>query len=176
MISLVYGAVLVIGAASGSHSLLQPLRGIGAQHLAYNSSESTVVNAHALSFQQVKGVEGLNAAVQQATQDGKPVMLDFYARWCVSCKEMESFTFSDDEVQSSLSNFVLLQSDVTNNDAQDKALLKELGLFGPPAILFYDSSGSELRNYRVVGFMDANDFSSHVESFKQSGTFALDDD
>jgi len=167
LISLVYGAILVIGAAGGSHSLLQPLQGIAAQHSASDNSNNTN-NIHALPFQQVKGVEGLNAAVQQAAQDGRPVMLDFYADWCVSCKEMESFTFSDASVQDSLNNFVILQSDVTNNDAQDKALLKELGLFGPPAILFYDSSGNELRK-------DANDFSSHIESFKQSGTFALND-
>ncbi len=88
---------------------------------------------------------------------------------------MESFTFSDAEVQNSLNNFVILQSDVTENDAQDQALLKKLGLFGPPAILFYDNSGNELRNYRVVGYMDAPKFASHIESFKQSGTIALID-
>ena len=128
---------------------------------------------HALPFQQIKGLDGLHTALNQAAQEGRPVMLDFYADWCISCKEMEAFTFSDGGVQKSLDNFVILQADVTKNDEQDKALLKELGLFGPPAILFYDPSGNELRNYRVVGFMDAGKFSSHIESFKQSGTIAL---
>ena len=174
LISLVYGAILVIGAAGGSHSLLQPLQGIAStQQVASNETHSNTGSKHALSFQKIKGVEGLQIALAQAAKDGRPVMLDFYADWCVSCKEMESFTFSNGDVQKSLKNFVMLQADVTKNDAQDKALLKELGLFGPPAILFYDNTSSELRNYRVVGFMDAGKFSSHVENFKQSGTIAL---
>lgn len=174
LISLVYGSILVIGAAGGSHSLLQPLQGIASTQMASNSDgHSNSSSQHALPFQQVKGVDGLQQALAQAAKEGRPVMLDFYADWCVSCKEMESFTFSNGEVQKSLDNFVMLQADVTKNDEQDKALLKELGLFGPPAILFYDNTGSELRNYRVVGFMDAGKFSSHVENFKQSGTIAL---
>ncbi len=173
LISLVYGAILVIGAASGGHSLLQPLQGITAPQIAANSSGTNSNSAHALPFQQVKGVEGLNTAILEAVENDRPVMLDFYADWCISCKEMESFTFSDAEVQKSLDNFVMLQANVTDNDEQDKALLKELGLFGPPAILFYDNTGNELRNYRVVGFMNAPKFTSHVEDFKQSGTIAL---
>jgi len=173
LISLVYGAILVIGAAGGSHSLLQPLQGIATTQMASNDGHTNASSEHALPFQQVKGLDGLQAALAQAAKDGRPVMLDFYADWCVSCKEMESFTFSDNGVQKSLDNFAMLQADVTKNDAQDKALLKELGLFGPPAILFYDNTGNELRNYRVVGFMDAGKFSSHVENFKQSGTIAL---
>ena len=174
LISLVYGGILVIGAAGGSHSLLQPLQGIAnTQQIASNDTHTASSSEHALPFQQIKGVDGLNVALAQATKEGRSVMLDFYADWCVSCKEMEAFTFSNGEVQKSLDNFVMLQADVTKNDAQDKALLKELGLFGPPAILFYDNTGSELRNYRVVGFMDAGKFSSHVENFKQSGAIAL---
>ena len=172
LILLVYGGILVIGAAGGSHSLLQPLQGISStQQLAGNETHSN--SEHAMPFQQIKGIDGLQAALTQAVSDGRPVMLDFYADWCVSCKEMESFTFSNGNVQKSLNNFVILQADVTKNDAQDKVLLKELGLFGPPAILFYDNTGNELRNYRVVGFMDAGKFSSHIENFKQSGAVAL---
>jgi len=174
LISLVYGGILVIGAAGGSHSLLQPLQGIAStQQLSSNETRSNSSSEHALPFQQIKGIAGLRAALTQAASDGRPLMLDFYADWCVSCKEMESFTFSNSDVQNSLDNFVMLQADVTKNDAQDKELLKELGLFGPPAILFYDNTGNELRNYRVVGFMDAGKFSSHIENFKQSGTVAL---
>ncbi len=176
LISLVYGAILVIGAAGGSNSLLQPLQGIATTpQLASNDTHSGTSTEHALPFQQIKGPGGLQTALAQAASDGRSVMLDFYADWCISCKEMESFTFSDGGVQKSLDNFVILQADVTKNDEQDKALLKELGLFGPPAILFYDNAGNELRNYRVVGFMDAGKFSSHIENFKQSGTIALND-
>jgi thiol:disulfide interchange protein DsbD len=173
LISLVYGAILVIGAAGGGNSLLQPLQGITSPQLASTENHSNTSKEHALPFQQVKGLEGLNAALQKAAEDGHPVMLDFYADWCISCKEMEAFTFSDNGVQKSLDNFVMLQADVTDNDELDKALLKELGLFGPPAILFFDHTGNELRNYRVVGFMDAPKFASHVENFKQTGTIAL---
>ena len=176
LISLVYGAILVIGAAGGSHSVLQPLQGLASTpQLASSDTHNNTGSKHALPFQQIKGIAGLQTALAQAASDGRSVMLDFYADWCISCKEMESFTFSDGGVQKSLNNFVMLQADVTKNDAQDKALLKELGLFGPPAILFYDNTGNELRNYRVVGFMDAGKFSSHIESFKQSATIALND-
>ena len=176
LISLVYGAILVIGAAGGSNSLLQPLKGIATtQQLASNDPHARTSAEHALPFQQIKGLEGLQTALAQATRDARSVMLDFYADWCISCKEMELLTFSDLSVQKSLNNFVILQADVTKNDEQDKALLKELGLFGPPAILFYDKKGNELRNYRVVGFMDAGKFSSHIENFKQSATIALND-
>jgi len=174
LISLVYGGILVIGAAGGSHSLLQPLQGIASTQIASNSDRpSNSDNEHALPFQQIKGLDGLQTALAQAAKDGRPVMLDFYADWCVSCKEMDALTFSNGEVQKSLDNFVMIQADVTKNDTQDQALMDELGVFGPPAILFYDNTGSELRNYRVVGFMNAGKFSSHVENFKQSGTIAL---
>lgn len=174
LIALVYGAILVIGAAGGSHSLLQPLQGIAStQQLAGTEAHSSSNSEHALPFQQIKGLDELEAALAQAAKEGRPVMFDFYADWCISCKEMEAFTFSDGGVQKSLDNFVMLQADVTKNDEIDKALLKELGLFGPPAILFYDNTGNELRNYRVVGFMAAGKFSSHIENFKQSGTIAL---
>lgn len=176
IIALVYGAVLVIGAAGGSHSLLHPLQGITARYIAPDSSGNKNA-AYALPFQQVKGVKGLDMAIQQAIKEGRPVMLDFYADWCISCKEMEAFTFSNTRVQDALQDFVLLQSDVTDNDQQDQALLRHLSLFGPPAILFYDSAGHEMHNYRVVGFMSASRFTSHIERFKQAGsvTFSLND-
>ena len=92
-------------------------------------------------------------------------MLDFYADWCISCKEMDAFTFSDDRVQELLSNAIVVQADVTANDAEDQALLKEFELFGPPGIIFYSASGEELRAARVVGFMNADKFSSHIRRF-----------
>ncbi len=168
LVLLVYGVILMIGAGSGSHSLLHPLQGITGQRAVLTSENSTPDNAHALPFQQIKGIAGLDASLRQAAKDGKPVMLDFYADWCITCKEMEAFTFSDASVQKSLRDFVLLQADVTDNDELDQALLKKLGLFGPPAILFYDGTGKELRNYRIAGFMRASKFISHVENLEQS--------
>ena len=85
-------------------------------------------------------------------------MLDFYADWCVSCKEMEAFTFSNPAVQARLAGFKLLKADVTANSADDKALLARFGLFGPPGILFFDKTGSEVKAVRVVGFQAADDF------------------
>jgi len=90
------------------------------------------------------------------------VMLDFYADWCVSCKEMEHNTFTVAEVQAALSNTVLLQADVTANDDDDQALLKHFGIFGPPTIAFYGTDGEEKRNFRVVGFMKAAEFAAVV--------------
>lgn len=173
LVLLVCGVILIIAAAGGSRSLLRPLQGISLQGVTGQSIESTFGslkpdNAHALPFRQIKGSNGLSTAIQQAAKEGKPVMLDFYADWCISCKEMEAFTFSNANVQESLRDFVVLQVDVTDNDELDQALLKELGLFGPPAILFYDDTGNELHEYRVVGFMAASKFTSHIAGFKQA--------
>ena len=89
-------------------------------------------------------------------------MLDFYADWCISCKEMEKYTFSDPAVQAALSDYVLLQTDVTANDKEDQALLARYGLFGPPAILFFGPDGRENTPFRVVGFMNAEDFAGQI--------------
>ena len=90
-------------------------------------------------------------------------MLDFYADWCVSCKEMERYTFSDAEVIAEMDRFVLLQADVTANDEQDQALMQgRFGIPGPPALLFFDSAGQELRGYRLIGFKPAEEFADHL--------------
>lgn len=173
LIALVYGGILVIGAAGGSHSLLHPLQGIFVQHAATDGAYPGRGAAHSLAFRQIKGIEGLESAVQRAVAQGRPVMLDFYADWCISCKEMEAFTFSNAGVQDALQDFVLLQADVTDNDEQDQALLQHLGLFGPPAILFYDHTGQEMRDYRIVGFMGASRFTTHIDRFRNTGTLTL---
>jgi thiol:disulfide interchange protein DsbD len=156
LLLLVYGIVLIIGLASGGRDVFHPLKGI-----ALSGSTATEQAAH-LDFKQIKGVEGLNAALADARARGKTVMLDFYADWCVSCKEMEAFTFTDPAVQQALADTVLLQADVTPNDEQDKALYKHFGIIGPPSIMFFDKNGNERRNYRVVGFVPADQFSAHV--------------
>ena len=155
LVVLACGFLVLVGAAGGRGDLLQPLKGIGLA--AGEGAERELV------FKRVKGVAGLNVELDLAAARGQAVMLDYYADWCVSCKEMERFTFSDPAVQAALSGVSLLQTDVTANDALDKALLAEFGLFGPPAILFFGPDGRERRELRVVGFMNAGDFRRIVE-------------
>ena len=113
-----------------------------------------------LNFTPVASVDALNQALAQAK--GRPVMLDLYADWCVACKEFEKYTFSNPQVQQALGNTVLLQADVTANNAQDVALLKHLQVLGLPTILFFDADGKEHPEARVTGFMDAATFSAHL--------------
>ena len=116
-----------------------------------------------LHFRRIKSVQDLSRAVAQAGRQNRPVMLDFYADWCVTCKELEKYTFSDPAVVAALEEFVLLQADVTANDEQDRALLQgHFGLPGPPSIIFYGRDGVERKSYRVVGFMEADEFAGHV--------------
>ena len=117
-------------------------------------------HASALPFKQVANVQQLEAELAQ----GRPVMLDFYADWCVSCKEMEKFTFSAAPVKAALEGAVLLQADVTSNSEEDKALLKRYGLFGPPAIILFDGEGKELA--RVIGYQDAARFQQTLAKLK----------
>lgn len=147
IVMLLTGAALLIGALAGNRDPLQPLAGLRGQALAAESPK--------LAFEKVSSVSELEQAVRAA---GKPVMLDFYADWCVSCKEMERFTFADPAVQSKLAGFKLLKADVTANTADDKALLARFGLFGPPGILFFDATGKEIKTIRVVGFQDTTAF------------------
>ncbi|MDM2873063.1 MULTISPECIES: protein-disulfide reductase DsbD [Citrobacter] len=113
-----------------------------------------------LNFTPVASIDALNQALAQAK--GRPVMLDLYADWCVACKEFEKYTFSNPQVQQALGNTVLLQADVTANNAQDVALLKHLQVLGLPTILFFDAEGKEHPEARVTGFMDAATFSAHL--------------
>ena len=156
---LAYGVMILLGAASGASDPLRPL-----EKLASSSQQGTAFAAtnQKLDFKYIKGLDELNREIQSANAAGKPVMLDFYADWCVSCKEMEKYTFSDGNVQATLSNFVLLKADVTENDDIDAALMKEFGIFGPPAIMFFDLQGQERSKHRVVGFMKAEPFNAHI--------------
>ena len=141
----VYGLALVAGAGLGSSDPLAPIPQLSAQQ-------------RHMEFQRIKTVADLEREVAAASAAGRPVMLDFYADWCVSCKEMEKYTFTDADVQGALENAVLLQADVTANDADDQAMLKHFGIFGPPTIAFYGPDGVERGNYRVVGYMKAAEF------------------
>ena len=157
---LIYGVILIIGATTGGRDPLNPLRNINATAAV---SGSGVHASQHLQFQRIKSVADFNQALQNSTAAGKPVMLDFYADWCTYCLEMEDYTFSDARVQAALAGTTLLQADVTANDSEDLALLNHFKLFAPPAILFFDTDRQERRDYRMVGFMDADEFLAHVQ-------------
>ncbi len=157
LVILIYGVLLLIGAGSGRTDPLQPLQG-----LASASAPAGVTEKHeGLAFKRIKSVSELDAELATAASAGKTAMLDFYADWCTSCKEMEKYSFTDASVQAALKDSVLLQVDVTANNADDQALLKRFGIFGPPTIAFF-VNGDEQRNYRVVGYMAAEKFAPHV--------------
>jgi thioredoxin:protein disulfide reductase len=151
---LIYGALMLLGAAAGGKDTIQPLRG-----LAVGGGSGAAAEA---VFTRVKTVEDLDREVAKAGALGKPVMFDFYADWCVTCKELERYTFSDPAVIAEMGRFVLLKADVTANDADDQALMKRFGIIGPPAILYFDTAGQELKNYRLVGFKPADAFVEHL--------------
>jgi len=151
---LIVGIAMLIGAVSGAKSPLQPLSGLS---IANNKQVE-----HHLPFVRVRNTAELDAQVDAAAANGQIVMLDFYADWCTSCKEMELFTFSDPAVQAALKDAVVLQADVTANSAEDLALLKRFNLFGPPGIIFYNRSGQEIKPIRVIGYEDAPTFLATV--------------
>ena len=140
------GLLQLVGAASGAREVSAPLAHLGGAAPA----------SAAVPLARIKSGADLDAALAQA--GGRVTMLDFYADWCVSCKEMEKWTFSDPRVQQQFASMQLLQADVTANDADDRALLKRFGLFGPPGILFFDRQGGEVRAARVIGYQDAEKF------------------
>jgi thiol:disulfide interchange protein DsbD len=115
-------------------------------------------------FRPVKTVADLDRELASAEAAGRPVMLDFYADWCVYCKQLEKETFPDPAVQAALSDGVVLKADVTANDEADKALLARIGIPGPPAMIFYGADGVERRGSRLLGFLPPKEFVEHVRT------------
>ena len=146
LVMLIAGTAMLVGALSGAKDPLQPLSAL--RGAAQGNDKKSV------SFERIRSVRELE---QQLKTTGQPIMLDFYADWCVSCKEMERFTFSDSRVQQQLAGWRLLQADVTANSEADQALLARFKLFGPPGILFFDRTGAEYK-IRVIGFQNAEEF------------------
>ncbi|MBE0496516.1 MAG: protein-disulfide reductase DsbD [Campylobacterales bacterium] len=147
---LLYGAALFVGALGKANDPLNPLAPFVGGALASGAG---------VGFERIGGVEALEARIAQSQ---KPVMVDFYADWCVSCKELETITFADPRVRTVLEGMTLIKIDVTANTAQDRALLQKFGLFGPPALIFY-KAGVELKEAQIVGFKTADEFLAHVE-------------
>ena len=159
VVLMIGGLAILLGMLAGSRNLLQPL------DVFKGGSGGTAIAAEqkGLAFEKVKDVAELDARLAKAKSEGRAVMLDFYADWCVSCKKMERFTFSDPKVQTRLQNVLLLKADVTANTDADKALLKRFNLFGPPGLIFWNSTGTQ-SDYKVIGFEQAEKFLASVDS------------
>jgi thiol:disulfide interchange protein DsbD len=154
VIALIAGAAYLVGALSGSRDVLQPLSGL-------RGAAAGVPAGPGLAFKRVANNAELDAAIAAAR--GKTLMLDFYADWCVSCKEMERYTFTDPQVLARLAGMVKIQADVTANTAEHKELLKRFRLFGPPGIVFFDPAGREIQGLRVIGFQAAGKFAAVLD-------------
>ncbi len=148
---LVWGVLMLVGVARGTPDLLTPLKGLGNGNSAMSST-----SAETLDYTYIDSLDELKAHLGKS----RPVLLDFYADWCISCKEMERFTFSDPTVQALMKRFVLLKADVTDNRPEHKALMKAMNVIGPPAILFFDPQGNEIRALRVVGTKTPEEFAA----------------
>ena len=162
VVMLILGAAMLVGLLGGARDPLQPLGFLKGATAASGSGSPAATP----QFQRVSSVAELETELAGA---GRPVMLDFYADWCISCKEMEKLTFADPKVSARLAGFRLLQVDVTANSADDAALLKRFGLVGPPGIIFFDPAGKEVAGLRVVGFQDANAFGAVLDRALAAG-------
>jgi thiol:disulfide interchange protein DsbD len=155
VVALILGALQIVGAALGGNDPLRPLSQL------VRGGASASASDEAVRFRPVRNVAELDDVLKTAA---RPVMLDFYADWCVSCKEMERFTFSDPTVAKMMSNALLLKADVTANSGDDRELLKRFHLFGPPGTIFFDAQGRELNGLRVIGFQNAERFARTLQA------------
>ncbi|MFM0732648.1 protein-disulfide reductase DsbD [Paraburkholderia sediminicola] len=154
---LVAAIAELVGVASGNFDVLQPLRGVT------RGAQTETVSA--ARFEPIGSTAELDRALESAR--GQPVMVDFYADWCISCKELERFTFTDARVESEFAHWKLLRIDVTKNTPEDVEMLRHFGLFGPPALIFYDRNGHQQVDARLVGFVGADAFLAHLKRWGQ---------
>lgn len=154
LILFIYGIILVIAAFMGNTNPLQPI----------NFSKPTISQAAPLKFIPVKTIDDVEKHLINAKKKNKPVMLDFYADWCIACKEMETFTFSNPKVKKMLKSFILLQADVTANDMDDKALESYYGVIAPPTLIFFNRQGKEIKHARIIGEISAEKLIRHLKT------------
>jgi len=157
VVLLLVGALEIVGAASGGDYWLRPLQALRAGH-------GNVAEQDQVAFRPIKSLQNLEDAVRQANEQGKGAMLDYYADWCVECLRMERNTFHEPGVQAVLSRLQPLQADVTANDSTDQELMRAYGIIGPPAILFFDRKGKEMKAWRLVGYFTPEEFTEHLNS------------
>ncbi len=162
LVLLVYGVILMIGAATGGKDMFRPLAGLSTPATMVVGADG-VQRATQMEFTNVDSIADVEREVAAAQQRNEPVFLDFYADWCVDCVRLERTTFQDPRVIQAMSQVHLLKADVTANTSEHRDLMRAFNLFGPPAMIFYDEDGRELRNYRAVGYMNAERFLAHVE-------------
>jgi thiol:disulfide interchange protein DsbD len=168
LLAIVYGLLLLLGSMTGGSNPLKPLASLN-----FGAGGVMLAESRHIEFQRIKTVGDLDRELANAAAQGKSALLDFYADWCVSCIEMEEYTFTDAGVQAALSNTVLLQADVTANDAEDQVLLQRFGVFGPPTIIFFGTDGQQRHGYEIVGYMEATDFADHVKkAFAEAATMS----
>jgi thiol:disulfide interchange protein DsbD len=156
VVFIIYGVIVMLGGVTGARNFNDPLHGS-----SLTMGGSAVEKQH-LAFKRIKSVNDLQREIAAAQAAGKYIMLDFYADWCTYCKQFEDYVFTNKNVQNLLKDFVLLQADITANDELDQALNKYTSVQAPPAILFFGKDGKEIRNYRIVGNMNAEIFIKHV--------------
>jgi len=147
MIITLIGVILFVAAVSGATNIFKPLEKF--------TNNMDVSSMQTLNFTKVKNLDQLEYEIQKSS---KPIILDFWATWCVSCKELDEITFKDKEVIEKLQNFTLLKVDVTQNSANDQAIQKKFGIVGPPALIFWDENKQEVRSARIVGYKNPQDF------------------
>ena len=160
LVAFAWGMALLAGALAGASDPLQPL----APFIAGEAGSRSANPAGHAEFQRTSEPQQVRRLLQQAHDEGKPAVLDFYADWCIACKVMERNVFSKPDVIQALAPYTLIQLDMTDNTSQQQALLDELGLFGPPGILFYSERGQELRNQRILGEMNRAEFLGHLNA------------
>jgi len=159
-LAAVYGCALLVGAATGATDPLHPL--------SRAPLLGAAAPAAALDFRPIKSTSDLDRELALAAREGRRVMVDFYADWCASCKEMERATFADPAVGAALKGYRLLQADVTASDDADRSLMKRFSVIGPPTTAFFAPDGQERRDYRLAGYVDPAKFRAHLQSFEQA--------
>ena len=171
LILLFYGTMQLFGFSAGSQNILQPLKGLLPGSNPALSTPSPAENARAansLSFQRIEDAATLKSALSRSTALGQPAMLDFYADWCVDCIRMETNVFSDPAVSAMLANFSLLKADVTERTDTNRALEKNLGIIGPPTIIFFDKNGNEINDLRMIGYESTPIFLERLKKILQN--------
>jgi thiol:disulfide interchange protein DsbD len=155
IVIFIYSTTLFIGAMGGSKSMTNPL-----DFLRQECDKSQTSSSKHLEFEIVKSIDELDNVLKR--NQGKKILLDFTAQWCAVCKELEEVTFSDKRVKAKMSEFVLVQADLTENSKSQKELSKKYGVFGPPVIMFFDKESNVIKSKTIVGFISPDEFLSHL--------------